>query len=383
MPVRLPRGRSLFVWAGATALLLGAGGFLFAWSGIYNIAASAGHLSITSALLKFGLHSSVRTHSRNVDPPPLDDDALVRLGAAHFDGGCAPCHGAPGESGNPINRTMLPPPPPLSDRVGVWETNELYWIVRHGIKYTGMPAWPGLPRGDDVWPVVAFLRALPGMSPADYRRLSNAPDESDKAAGDNLLEALPLCVRCHGDRDSPTISRHVPRLDGLTSEYMASALRDYSQGHRFSGIMEPVASALDQSEIARLTDYYSGLGRNRALERFSAQETALVEEGRRVATQGVPAEGIPPCMACHGSSASDLFPRLEGQHAPYTMTQLRLWKSGSRGTTVAGEIMEPIARRMSEEQIRAVAAYFAGQSGSGANGAGRNASASGSSGEAQ
>ena len=104
----MPRLKTAIAWfaVGATALIAGA--FLFAWSGLYSVAASRGHWAALDAILEFAMRSSVRTHALGIDVPDLDDPALVERGAGHFQGGCAPCHGAPGRVSSPIVHAMLP-----------------------------------------------------------------------------------------------------------------------------------------------------------------------------------------------------------------------------------------------------------------------------------
>jgi mono/diheme cytochrome c family protein len=114
-------------------------------------------------LLAFSMRQSVETHTIGITAPRLDDANLVRLGAAHFHGGCAYCHGAPGTPISPTAKHMLPAPPELSAAVKDWTATELFWIVKHGIKYTGMPSWAALERDDEVWAVVAFLQKLPAL----------------------------------------------------------------------------------------------------------------------------------------------------------------------------------------------------------------------------
>jgi cytochrome c553 len=87
-------------------------------------------------------------------------------------------------------------------------------------------------------------------------------------------------------------------------------------------------------------------------------DAADVENGRRIATQGLPDAGIPPCLACHGQASSEKYPRLAGQHAAYMKGQLRLWRSGLMPRSETAAIMAPIARRLDERQIEEVSAYF-------------------------
>ena len=118
--------KTIAICVGATLAVLGVGLFLFAASGIYSVAASRSHFAVTRWMLEFAMRRSVATHSYSISPPPLQDADKVRLGAGHYDGGCAPCHGAPGKRNNPIVRQMLPHPPNLSEAVATWAPEELY-----------------------------------------------------------------------------------------------------------------------------------------------------------------------------------------------------------------------------------------------------------------
>ena len=121
--------------AGLAALALG---ILFMWSGIYSVAASRGHWAVTEWFLTFVMRNSVKTHALTIEGPRLNNGDLVALGAAHFQGGCAYCHGAPGIPISPIAQGMLPPPPNLASDMRPWRDRELFWIIKNGIKYTGM-----------------------------------------------------------------------------------------------------------------------------------------------------------------------------------------------------------------------------------------------------
>ncbi|MEQ9691700.1 MAG: c-type cytochrome [Bauldia litoralis] len=356
-------------WIVGTLAALGIGGFLVAWSGLFNVAASSGHWSVTTAILEFGLESSVRTQSIGIDPPPLDDDGLARLGANHFATGCAPCHGAPGVERSPIVRNMLPEPPRLGGAIERWDLAELYWVVSHGLKFTGMPAWPAEERRDEVWALVAFLKQVPDMTPGEYRRLTGRPS-ADLAtlsgSGDEspLSEAIAACGQCHEAEGLPPIDERVPALAGQHAAYLRAALHDYASGVRASGMMQPVAARLDDDLIAELSTYYAALP---AIRGGDSSGSGSVERGRRIAEAGVPADRIPPCLSCHGDGKRDLFPRLEGQSATYIAGQLRLFAEGIRGGTPSAEIMQAVARRLDDEQIADVAAFFANAGETGAS----------------
>jgi cytochrome c553 len=378
MPVRSRRRVARLAGAAlATAGALLATGLLFAWSGAYNVAASRGHWPIVEWVLTFVMRNSVEKRSLAIPEPPLDDPDLVRLGAAHFHGGCAPCHGAPGIPIGAISRHMLPPPPDLAVAAKQWKDRELFWIAKHGIKYTGMPSWVSQQRDDEVWAVVAFLKRLPALDEHAYRELAigglSVSEQSgrDIATAETTAYAVSACARCHGADGRGPPSTLVPILHGQPVEFLAAALRAYADGNRESGIMQAVAVELEPGALRRVADYYSGLPRPSARAELPAIDGAAIENGRLLATQGLPVAEIPPCVTCHGADALSIYPRLAGQHAAYMRGQLRLWKSGLIAKSHTAAIMAPIAQRLTDRQIDDVTAYFASRDASSAAGAQR------------
>lgn len=345
----------------ATVVGLMIAGFLIAWSGVYNIAASQGHWRIIEWILAFGMNNSVELRARWVpEPPPLDNPDLYILGAGHFHRACAACHGAPGVPADLSVGNALPPPPPLTHVSGKWNNRELFWIVKHGIKYTGMPAWVAQERNDEVWAVVAYLKRLPQLDAPSYRELALGPVDPRSQTGREIAatglsaHAIEACARCHGDERRGPASKLVPIIHGQPAEFLAAALQEYAEGNRHSGIMQPVAFELDPESIAKLAEFYARLN----LPIRSTTSTASAT-GRTLAIQGDPAARIPACQACHGEAAAKSFPRLAGQHAAYMANRLRLWKEGSTSPNATDAIMAPIARLLSAEQINEVSDYFA------------------------
>lgn len=357
-------------WAAVLLIAALAGGLLFVGAGVYSVAASRGHWPGFGIFLDFGMRSSVRTHALGIAVPDLADPALLERGASHFQGGCAPCHGAPGQPANPIVRTMLPEPSDLVAIAPTWRPGELFWIVRNGLKYTGMPAWPAPERDDEVWALVAFLRALPGMEAERYKALSSVEprvrDVPDRllAQGGSADTGLAACVRCHGLDGAGRASGAFPRLDILSADYLFDQLQAYASGRRRSGFMQPVAAELEPAEMRRLAEYYAG-HRPRQVKFGAPPDAATAELGRQLVEGGLPEHGLPSCMSCHGDDAaarSRFYPVLAGQYAGYTAAQLRLFKSGKRRGTPAADIMTAIAQRMTELQIEAAAAWLGGLS---------------------
>lgn len=344
------------------------GAFLFAWSGLYSVAASRGHWPGFGLVLEFGMHSSVRTHAFGIAVPDLEDTALVQRGASHFQGGCVPCHGAPGQPSNPIVRAMLPEPSDLKVGVLKWKPNELFWIVKNGLKYTGMPAWSAQERSDEVWAVVAFLRQLPGMSTDQYRALASLDPRAQDTPIRMLVQGGPVgtglaaCSRCHGLDGAGRDSGAFPRLDILSADYLFAQLQAYAAGTRHSGMMQPVAAELETAEMRRLAEYYAAQRPEHTAGPAEGGD-ALRGIGRTMVIAGLPEQGLPACASCHSEAAAPrnpFYPSLAGQYADYTSQQLALFKAGKRRGTPAAEIMTVIAQRLTAEQIDAVAIYLAG-----------------------
>jgi cytochrome c553 len=354
-----------FILAGLVLVAVGVvGAFLFAWSGLYSVAASRGHFPFMSWFLEFGMRNSVETHAWSIDPPLLDDPALHERGPGHFHLGCAPCHGAPGLPSNPITEGMLPEPPDLSRSALEWEPKHLFWIVKHGLKYTGMPAWPAQEREDEVWALVAFLEKLPQMDAAEYRSLVGLDPATMRVseAGGLFETDAASCALCHGPNGEGSENGGIPRLAGQKSEYLAMTLADYASGSRPSGIMEPIAAYLDEAERERIAEHYASLDpappESEAVQDILPADLEFMQMGGALAAVGDPELGIAACESCHGEDTDPRYPRLDGLHPAYLEQQLKLWREGIRGGTYA-DIMSAAVQNITDEQIRAVALYYA------------------------
>ena len=365
------RFRQLLPWAFG----LFAAGLVFvlvvAYSGIYSVAASAGHPDWLDWFFTLGKRRSVIFNSLPVEAPELNLAELMPLGAAHFQGGCATCHRAPGQSLNPIYDQMLPMPPDLKIHAPMWTREQLFWIVRHGLQFTGMPGWSGRDRDDEVWAVVAFLEMLPSMKAADYLKYANG-NSKDNLEAQNYPASkfasqgrpkinLSACNRCHDTDNSPPISTYVPRLGGQDKAYLTRALHEYHSDLRQSGFMEPIAAELDDEHINNLAAYYASLT-GPVSKPVQQPSSAGLELGRQLAEHGDLLRKIPACLSCHGANKRSDYPRLAGQPEPYIRQQLQVLQRGIRAKTPYGAIMTTIAKRLTEQQGEAAAAFFANQS---------------------
>lgn len=342
--------RTHYVLAGAALVLLAAFGVGI---GLVPIQASSGHWPATAWVLDWVKRRSVRFYSRSIEAPALDHPVLVTRGAAHYERNCRSCHGSPAAARPPLVMKMTPHPPFLPERVPRWDNSELFQIVKHGIKFTGMPAWPAPKRNDEIWAVVAFLRALPGMPAEEYWRLAVGSPEHPGAAA----PVVALCAACHGRDGAGRDGGGFPVLAGQTAAYLRQSLEAYAGGRRHSGVMGPIAAALDESTRELVVDYYSQ--QPRPVTRGAAGDVA---SGEAIARRGLPQQRVPACIECHAPEVTTRGPEhpiLDGQHAEYLLLQLQLFTDDSRGGSGLAEVMRPIAARLTPEQQRDVAAYFA------------------------
>ncbi|PYE85563.1 c-type cytochrome [Pseudoroseicyclus aestuarii] len=319
--------------------------------GVFNTSARWTEPRIVAEAIHQVFESSVRRRA----PPPsevpdLDQPGLVELGARHFDAACRGCHAVPGEERTATIRAMEPPPPHITEAVAGWTPAELHQIVWAGVHFSGMPAWPSA-REDGIWPVVAYLSAVQqGLTPETQAGLTATPQvEGPEGAG--------YCAGCHDGR-----LPHVPHLSILPEAYLASALQQYRDGRRQSGIMAHAASAVPEDALPALATW---LARQPAPQ--PAGDFALAQEGAALARAGT--GDVPACTACHGPGTSagaregedaEEFPPLAGQDRAYLQDQLLAWREGGRGGGALAPLMQAAARDLTDADIAALADYYAG-----------------------
>jgi cytochrome c553 len=349
------RRRLKLAAVGGALLLFSAG--LFVSLGLVPIKASSGHWAITEWFLHFAMARSVSTHSTGITPPDLKQRRLILMGASHYEAGCRFCHGAPGARMPEVLQHATPHPPKLADAAERYDAAELFYIVRHGIKFTGMPAWPAENRDDEVWAVTAFLKVLPALDAEGYQALvfgDTAPGTPEQAAPSVVIER---CARCHGVGGAGREDAF-PVLAQQTQSYLKSSLRAYATGSRHSGIMQPIATELLAAEIEAATRWYAAQPRP---PRSPARP--IHRAGESIALSGIAARKVPACSDCHGPAPHPLnpgYPTLDGQPAAYLRQQIELFAAGTRGGTKYQNLMQTIdVHSLKEAEIHAVARYYA------------------------
>jgi len=147
------------------------GAVLYVWSGIYNIAATEPHWSFTSSFIETLRDRSIALRSKNIQAPNLDDPKLKQAAFPHYHEMCRLCHGAPGYPPEEFARGLYPSPPIMTSGNIQKEFSEaeIYWIVKHGIKMTGMSAFGPTHKGEELWGLVALAKEIPEMSPEQYQ----------------------------------------------------------------------------------------------------------------------------------------------------------------------------------------------------------------------
>jgi mono/diheme cytochrome c family protein len=159
---------------GALAIAAAIGGAVFLFGGFYNVSAADDHFAIVSWALKQTRQASIARQASGNPPGSLDDPATVQAGAYAFGArGCVHCHGAPGIGWDKWSEGMRPYPPNLKDLATERTPAQLFWVVKNGIKFTGMPSFGATEVPDpEIWQIVAFIRKLPTVSEADYQAWS-------------------------------------------------------------------------------------------------------------------------------------------------------------------------------------------------------------------
>jgi mono/diheme cytochrome c family protein len=232
----------------AVLLLGAAGAAAFVYLGIFDVAATRPHHRLTYHLLHYAMKRAVAVRADEIRPPVLDDRQRVHDGLVLYRVHCQQCHGAPGVAPDDIGLGLTPAPANLVEAGREWPAADLYWVVRHGIKMTAMPAWEYRLGDREMWDLVAFIKAMPTWSPAEYRALSDATPAPQPAVPLRTAEQLPgpqlgnpraglraisqyMCATCHTIPGVSGADKNVgPPLNGMaTRRYIGGVLRNTPQ----------------------------------------------------------------------------------------------------------------------------------------------------------
>jgi cbb3-type cytochrome c oxidase subunit III len=185
------------------------------------------------------------------------------------------------------------------------------------------------------------------------------PAKPDPQKGSAIVQGV--CVACHGaDGNSPTPAN--PSLASQHADYLHKQLIDFkvaegaTAAERPSAIMTPFASQLSDADMRNVAAYFE----SQVLKPSAAMHKEWVQTGQQIYRAGIAEKNVPACAGCHGPEGAGIpaeFPRLQGQYADYTGSQLVAFREGTRANSPQ---MAAIAARLSDSEIKAVSVYIAG-----------------------
>ena len=196
--------------------------------------------------------------------------------------------------------------------------------------------------------------------------LAQAADEAkvvkaDPAKGEVLYtngdasRNVPACIACHGAGGASTIVQN-PKLAGQHAAYVVKQLTNFKGPDRNNAVMTAFAKALTEEDMKNIAAYVSA----QPPKPGAAKNKDTIELGKRIYRGGIAEKNVPACAACHGPTGAGIpaqFARLGGQHQEYTVAQLTSFRAGTRKNSVQ---MSTISKRLSDDEMQAVADYVAG-----------------------
>lgn len=171
---RKPFGLGVAAGALGVVLLAAVVGLIVVYTGAYNVAATEEHSSFGRWAFDTTFHRSITARAADTEPPS-NLAAMVEQGATEYKEMCQHCHGGVGVERDEWARGMRPRPPLLKERAAEWEPKEVFWLVKHGAKMTGMPAFGSTHEDETLWGIVAMVKELPAMTPDRYAALGEHP----------------------------------------------------------------------------------------------------------------------------------------------------------------------------------------------------------------
>jgi len=180
---------------------------IFIYAGAYNIGADAPHSRLVFNILDELRDRSIATYSRGIVPPQnFDDPKHIAAGAGLYNEMCTGCHLGPGVERSELSQGLYPSAPELA-RGDDLTAAQQFWVIKHGVKLTAMPAWGKTHSDELIWDVVAFVRQLPKLSPEQYKAVvASAPADHDEM----MKEMMPGMA---GANQHDTASQHHEHSD--------------------------------------------------------------------------------------------------------------------------------------------------------------------------
>jgi cytochrome c553 len=200
-----------------------------------------------------------------------------------------------------------------------------------------------------------------GAHAADAAHAPAAVPKVDPAKGGSLYDTgdnargLPACASCHGAGGNSTIVAN-PKLAGQSDSYIHKQLVDFTTPNRTQPVMTTYAKMLSEDEKKNIAAWLA----TQQPKQGAARNKDTLELGRKIYRGGIADRGVAACASCHGATGAGIpiqYPRLAGQHQDYTLAQLQAFKTGARNNSPQ---MGTLAKRMSDDEMKAVADYIAG-----------------------
>ncbi len=161
--------KPLLAWLVILAVLVVLAGLAVLYSGIFNVAATVADSAPLRWVLVTAREASIQLHARDIEAPAAPSGAeQLDNGFRFFREECAMCHTPPGQEPTMMSKGLNPEAPDLAELVEDMTDAELFWVTKNGIRFTGMPAWASSHDDQDLWDVVAFMRASVDMEAEDY-----------------------------------------------------------------------------------------------------------------------------------------------------------------------------------------------------------------------
>lgn len=188
-----------------------------------------------------------------------------------------------------------------------------------------------------------------------------AVTKADAAKGQTLYTSgdasrnIAACLTCHGPAGNATVPQY-PKLSAQPSAYLAKQLHNFKAPERANPIMTPIAKAMTDQDIANVSAYLAA----QKAQPGAARNKETLELGKTIYRAGIPAKNVPACAGCHAPNGAGIpaqYPRLAGQNQDYTAGTLMAFRTGARKNNTQ---MTTISKRLSDDEIKAVADYVAG-----------------------
>ncbi|MCU6432193.1 cytochrome c4 [Undibacterium sp. Jales W-56] len=208
---------------------------------------------------------------------------------------------------------------------------------------------------------IAILALSSVASMAYANEEHKAPAKADPAKGEALYtngdgaRGIVACASCHGTAGNSTITVN-PKLAGQHEAYLAKQLSNFTGPDRNNAVMTTFAKAMTEDDMKNLAAYLS----TQKSKPGAAKNKDLLEIGKQIYRGGIAEKSVPACAGCHSPNGAGIpaqFPRIAGQHQDYTIAQLTNFRTGVRKNSAQ---MMTISKRMSDDEIKAVADYVAG-----------------------